>query len=59
MTANCGAFCSFCGRCGRKVSEEFKATVPKGVLPPGVVRAGQQPAEPADKAADRPRAGAR
>lgn len=36
MAGSCGAFCCFCGRCGRKLPEEMQALKPKGVAPPGV-----------------------
>lgn len=38
MSSQCGAFCSFCGRCGRRVSEEFRPLKPKDILPPGKTR---------------------
>ena len=42
---SCGAFCSFCGACGRDVSGMFnKALVPKDVLPPGAVAPAPAPA---------------
>ena len=36
MASQCGAFCSFCGRCGRQAAEESKITIPEGVPAPGV-----------------------
>lgn len=38
--ASCGAFCSFCGRCGRRIAEEMCGMKPKGVAPPGVADKG-------------------
>lgn len=32
----CGAFCSFCGRCGRKFEKELKIAKPQDVPAPGV-----------------------
>lgn len=36
MAGSCGAFCSFCGRCGREIAKELRNAKPKGVAPPGV-----------------------
>lgn len=36
MSRQCGAFCSFCGQCGREVAKELKVKKPEGVAPPGV-----------------------
>lgn len=39
MASQCGAFCSFCGKCGRSVTGAFRAEVPEGIAPPGVIPA--------------------
>lgn len=36
MAGSCGAFCSFCGRCGRRIADELCDMKPKDVPPPGV-----------------------
>lgn len=33
---SCGAFCSFCGKCGRNAGKELKLHAPPNVPPPGV-----------------------
>lgn len=33
---SCGAFCSFCGRCGKTVEKSFANPKPPDVAPPGV-----------------------
>ena len=45
MPSQCGAFCSFCGRCGRAVTKELKVEKPLDVAPPGVVRSAGDVAE--------------
>ena len=32
----CGAFCSYCGKCGRKIDERLVRNKPANVSPPGV-----------------------
>ena len=46
MSSQCGAFCSFCGRCGRTVTGQIKAEKPKDVLPPGVPDRKKRVVEP-------------
>lgn len=36
MAGSCGAFCSFCGKCGRRASDVFAAVEVPKVAPPGV-----------------------
>lgn len=36
MASLCGAFCSFCGRCGRKLRRGLKIAKPQDVAAPGV-----------------------
>ena len=33
---SCGAFCSFCGRCGKTVEKSFSGPRPTDAAPPGV-----------------------
>lgn len=33
---SCGAFCSFCGRCGKTVETSFSGPRPTDAAPPGV-----------------------
>ncbi|MEE8722398.1 MAG: hypothetical protein SOI38_05360 [Eggerthellaceae bacterium] len=35
MAGSCGAFCSFCGKCGRRVTKVFDATKIPTIAPPG------------------------
>ena len=44
MAGSCGAFCSFCGKCGRRASTVFATVKVPKVAPPGVADA-----LPADK----------
>lgn len=39
---SCGAFCSFCGKCGRKFDENLLSHRPSDVLPPGCSAGGSQ-----------------
>ncbi len=36
MMGSCGAFCSFCGRCGRRIAKELGSIKPPDVAPPGI-----------------------
>ena len=41
---SCGAFCSYCGKCGRKIDERLVRNKPANVSPPGVALHGSQQA---------------
>lgn len=36
MAGSCGAFCAFCGKCGREIPKAMLEHKPKNVPPPGV-----------------------